>query len=158
MDLPNCVRSYQKVVAIGDPNDPEVAKARSFISEISAGILKSEGIKLEAYLKSGDLFNQAFELMEGGDWQGALDGFRASAAINDRNAPCHGNMGLCHAHLGEKALALAELDRALEIDPDYQPARSNREVVDQMEEGSPLANTTFQRINYALDSLREQRK
>ena len=50
--------------------------------------------------------------MKRGDWQGTLREFSASAAINERKAPCHGNMGLCHAWMGHKAEALAEL-RAL---------------------------------------------
>jgi tetratricopeptide (TPR) repeat protein len=157
LDAPNCIRSYQKVVAIGSPDDPEVAKARAQVERMATAILKTEGIALDAYLRAGDKFNHAFELMQRGDWQGALRGFRASAAINDRNAPCHGNMGLCHAWMGHKAEALAELDRALEIDPKYQPARLNRQLVEQMEEGRPLAYKG-QIINHALERFREQRK
>jgi tetratricopeptide (TPR) repeat protein len=157
-DIPNCVRSYQKVVKIGPSDDPEVEKARSFIEAMAAAIKRNQGISLDAYLRSGDKFNQAFELMEHGDWRGALAGFRASAAINDRNAPCHGNMGICHGHLGHKAEALAAFDRALEIDPDYQPALSNRMLMENMEEGKPLANTDFQIVNYGLDRLREEQQ
>lgn len=158
LEIPNCVRSYQRVVEIGPSDDPEVAQARSFIETLASSIKRNQGISLDAYLRSGDKFNQAFELMERGDWRGALVGFRASAAINDRNAPCYGNMGICHGHLGHKAEALAALDRALEIDPDYQPAVSNRKLMEKMEEGILLANTTFQSVNYALDSLREEQQ
>lgn len=158
LDIPNCVRSYRKVMEIGPSDDPEVAQARSFIEALAAGIQRNEGIGLDAYLRSADKFNQAFELMERQDWRGALAGFRASAAINEGNAPCHGNMGICHGHLGNKAEALAELDRALEIDPDYQPALSNRKLVEKMEEGKPLANTTFQTVKHALDSLRKKQQ
>jgi tetratricopeptide (TPR) repeat protein len=158
LDVPNCIRSYQKVVSIGPASDPEVAKARGIVEAMAATILRTEGIALDAYLLSGDKFNQAFELMQRGDWQGALAGFRASAAINDCNAPCHGNMGLCHAQLGQKADALAELDRALQIDPDYQPALSNRKLADQMEEGRPLENTEFKSVNHALTNFLKKRK
>lgn len=158
LDVPNCIRSYQRVVAIGPASDPEVAKSRGIIENMASVIMRTEGVSLDAFLRSGDKFNEAFELMDRGDWQGALEGFRASAALNDRNAPCHGNMGLCHANLGHKAEALAELDRALEINPDYQPARSNREVVTQMEEGSPLSGTTYQSINYSLENFRRERQ
>lgn len=158
LDVPNCIRSYQKVISIGPASDPEVAKARSFVEKMAASILKNEGVALDAYLLSGDKFNQAFELMERGDWQGALAGFRASAAINNRTAPCHGNMGLCHAQLGQKAEALVELARALKIDPRYQPALSNRKLVEQMEEGRPLENTEFKRVNHAMENFLKKRK
>ncbi len=158
LDLPNCIRSYQKVVEFGEFSDPEVAQARSFIATISAGVLKEKGIKLDDYLKSSDLFNQAFESMERNDFEEALEGFRASAAINKRNAPCHGNMGLCHAYLGHKAEALAALDGALEIDPDYRPARENRKVVEKIEEGVPMTHAEFKSINYGFESFNEGKK
>jgi tetratricopeptide (TPR) repeat protein len=157
LDVPNCIRSYQKVVEIGPSDDPEVAKARSHIESMAAAILETDGVALDAFLKSGDKFNQAIELMERGDWKGALAGFRAAAAINGRNVPCHGNMGICLGQLGHKAEALAELDRALEINPEYQPARSNRMLLEQMEEGRPLAKNT-QGINYAIENCRKTRQ
>jgi tetratricopeptide (TPR) repeat protein len=158
LDLPNCIHAYRKVVEFGEFSDPEVAQARSFIATISAGVLEKEGIGLDDYLTSGDLFSQAFESMGRSDFKAALEGFRASAAINERNAPCHGNMGLCHAYLGHKAEALAALDRALEIDPDYRPARENRKVVEKIEEGTPMTHTEFKSINYGFESFNEGKK
>ena len=153
LDMPNCLRSYQRVVAIGPASDPEVAKARSILDTFASKIRRSVGIGLDAYLRAGDKFNEAFALMERDNWNGALKGFRASAALNDSNAPCHGNMGLCLAHLGHKAQALAELDRALELDPGYQPARSNRKVVEKMIEGRPLENPMIETVNFSKDSF-----
>jgi tetratricopeptide (TPR) repeat protein len=153
LDLPNCIRCYRKVVQIGPASDPEVAKARAIVDDLAATVQRTEGVDLDVYLRSADTFNQAFATMERGDWNAALKGFRASAALNGRNAPCHGNMGLCLALLGRKAEALAELDRALEIDPNYQPARSNRLLVEKMAEGRPLDGVGFESINFARDKL-----
>jgi tetratricopeptide (TPR) repeat protein len=158
LDLPNCIRSFQKVVEFGEFSDPEVAAARSVIADLTDGVLKKEGIQLDDYLRSIDLFDQAFARMEHNDFKAALEGFRASAAINQNNAPCHGNMGLCHAYLGHKAEALAAFDRALEIEPDYQPARENRKLTEKNEEGVPLANVAYRTINYGLESFREARE
>lgn len=157
LDIPNCVRSYQKVVAIGPASDPEVAKASSFVENMASTIRKTEGISLKSYLRAGDRFNEAFELMERGDWRGAVKGFRASAALNDRSAPCRGNLGLCLAQLGKKAEALAELDRALEIDPEYQPALSNRKIAERMTEGQPLENTRYESINFSMEKFMKKR-
>ncbi len=158
LDLPNCIRAYQKVVAIGDPADDEVGQARSFIASISAAIWKNERLTLEVYLDSSDLFNQAFESMERSEWQAALDGFHASAALNQRNAPCQGNMGLCYMYLGRKAEALAAFDRALEIDPGYQPARSNRIIVEKLEEGVPMSDIASKTVNYGMEKFEEERQ
>ena len=150
--------SYQKVVAIGPANDPEVAKARSFVEDMASSVRRNEGVSLDAYLRAADKFNEAFERMDRGDWAGALKGFRAAAALNDGNAPCHGNMGICLAHLGHKADALAELDRALEINPQYEPARSNRELVEQMTEGKPLENTRYESIDFSKENFLKKRR
>lgn len=152
-DVPNCIRSYQKVVAIGPANDPEVDKARSILRDMGATIRKSYGIDLNAFLKAGDSFNDAFVLMEREDWSGALKVFQSAATLNDRNPPCHGNMALCFAYLGRKSEALASFDRALEIDPDYTPAISNRKLVEKTTESTPMKNVAFQSINHSLEKF-----
>jgi tetratricopeptide (TPR) repeat protein len=48
-------------------------------------------------------------------------------------------MGLCYAFLGRKREALAAFDRALDIDPSYEPAQTNRLNVLAMQEGERLA-------------------
>jgi tetratricopeptide (TPR) repeat protein len=137
-DPANFIRCYRKVLEVGEAGDPDVENARSLIEEFSAQIRRTQDIGLDEYLKANELFNEAFARMNQGDWAGALDLFALSARIHERSSQCHGNMGLCHAYLGRKAKALAELDRALEVDPEYAFAKANRKVVEMMEEGQPL--------------------
>jgi len=157
LDVPNTIRAYQRVVAIGPVDDPEVARARSIVKDMAAVILKNEGLDLDTYLVAGDEFLKAFDLMENADWSGALAGFQTSAELNARSASCHGNLGICHAYLGNKAAALAALDRALEIDPKYQPAHSNRQLVEEMTEGHPLPDAEFKSINYSMENFVRKR-
>jgi len=56
-------------------------------------------------------------------------------------------MGLCYAHQGQKAKALAELDRALELDPQYHIARTNRKMVESMVEGRPLDPANYRIVD-----------
>ena len=122
---------------------------------ISAQVWKDQRLTLDSFLQASDLFHQAFALMEKSDWQAALAGFRASVAINRNNAPSQGNIGLSLSYLGRKAEALAAFDRALEIDPDYQPARSNRNFIQDSEEGVSLDNIGFKTINYSEKKFEE---
>lgn len=147
------VRAYRKVLEIGDPNDTPAKEAQSFLDFLAATIFKSEGIDLDCYLESEQEFDRAYVLMEQGDWAGALSGFRASAALNDRSAPTHGNMGLCLAKLGRKAQSLAELDRALEIDPGYTPAKTNRVTIKLMKEGIPFNIAGFKQVEFGKEQL-----
>lgn len=146
--IAEAVYAYRKVVELGDSNDTPARKARSFLDNMAVATLRSEGVELDTYIESMSLFDQSFKLMELRDWSGALTGFQASAAKHDRNAPTHGNMGLCLAELGYKAQALAELDRALAIDPQYEPASSNRAIVECMMEGVPLNAGGFRRVEF----------
>lgn len=153
LDVGNAIRAYSKVMELGDPNDTPAKQAKSFLDDMAAAIRRTEGIDLDSYIESQSEFDRAFTLMEQGDWSGALAGFRASVAKNDRNAPIHGNMGLCLAKLGRKAQSLAELDRALEIDPKYEPAMTNRIAVELMEEGIPLNIAGFKRIEFGKEQF-----
>lgn len=148
LDVAGAVRAYRKVVEVGEPNDTPARQARSFLVDIAATIRRSDGVDLNSYLVSQEEFDRAFALMEQGHWPRALTGFRASAAKNDHNAPTHGNLGLCLAKLGRKAEALAELDRAVEIDPGYEPAEFNRVAVERMEEGRPMETAEFKSIEF----------
>ena len=153
LDVGNAIRAYREVVALGDFTDTTVRQAKSFLDGMAASIRKSDGVGLDSYLESHDKFIHAFALMEQRDWSGALAGFRVCVMVNDRNAPTHGNMGLCFAQLGRKAEALAELDRALEIDPSYEPAMSNRRVIERMEEGRPAGIGSFKRIEFSTEQV-----
>lgn len=148
--LAPAVLAYRQVVALGDPNDLPARQARSFLDDLAVSIRRTEGVDLDSYIESESLFDHAFTRMAQGDWDGALSGFRASAAKNDRNAPIHGNMALCLAELGFKAQSLAELERALEIDPQYEPAMTNRAVIERMQEGIALNAGGFERIEYGI--------
>jgi len=157
-DVGNAVRAYRKVVELGDPSDTPAKQARSFLDNMAASIRQSDGIDLDSYIESQSEFDRAFKLMEQKRWSDALAGFRVCAAKNDRNAPVHGNMGLCLAQLGHKAQALAEFDRALEIDPEYLPAVTNRVVAESMEEGIPLSVAEFKRVEFAKERFLANRE
>ena len=158
LDVANAVRAYRKVVEVGDPKELEVKRAREFLANMAAAIGKDDGVDLDTYLESQDAFNHAFDLMEQGDWEEALAGFRAAAARNDRNAPTHGNIGLCLANLGRKAEALKELDRAMVIDPRYEPAKFNRVAVERMVEGKPMEVAGFERIEFSKQQVLSKRE
>ncbi len=69
----------------------------------------------------------------------------------------NGNLGLCYALSGEKALALEYLDKALELDPDYEIARNNRIAIAKMKEGEKL-QIPMASVNYYPDKLEQQKK
>jgi len=155
LDIKNAIRAFRKVVEIGDPGVPEVQDARAAVEEMEKFVRESDGIDLDTYLEALDKFDRAFARLQAGDYRSALAGFRSAAAKNDRNAPTHGNLGLCLAKLGRKAEAQAELNRAIELDPGYHPARANLLAVELMEEGMPLSAEEDVPINFNRDRLEQ---
>ena len=51
---------------------------------------------------------------------------------------------------------MACFDRALELDPRYQPALLNRHVMAQMREGEPFIPEAVQEVQFYADRLRNQ--
>jgi lipoprotein NlpI len=62
----------------------------------------------------------------------------------------YGNLGICHAQLGQKSEALAAFDKALELDPRYEPAIVNKAITQSLEEGEKL-NTKIKTVQYYKD-------
>jgi tetratricopeptide (TPR) repeat protein len=85
--------------------------------------------------------------MKNRKWQKAIDGFKACLIKNKNHPQSYGNMGLCYAQLGQKAEALAAFDKALELDPNYEPAKFNRMAVESLEEGEKL------KVSDEMDSI-----
>jgi len=147
----NTIEAFKEVIAIGDPKDSTVKQARNFIEEIEKNILKTNGIDLNTYLECQEKFDEAFSCMKKQEWQKAIDGFKACLIKNKKHPQSYGNMGLCYGFLGQKAKALAAFDRALEIDPAYEPAILNRTAVESLEEGEKLEGTKMDTIEYYKD-------
>lgn len=147
--LGEMIKSIRKAVQYGDPQGECYQRAKKQLEVVTQVIGKNVGVDLDSYVISSEKFDAAFEKMENRQWADALEGFKEAAAHNEKNSPTHGNMGICLAQLGRKSEALAALDRALEIDPEYEPAIGNRLLVERMKEGASLTGDEFVSINYS---------
>lgn len=140
-DFSNAVRAHRKVLEYGNPRDPDIARSREFIDDVKAMLYSQHhGISIDAFLASSDNFNEAFECMERKEWEKAIRLFKAVLKVNPISVPGHGNLGMCYAQVGRKADAISALNKALELDPDYEPAHLNLRNAEMMEEGKPLAD------------------
>ncbi|MGH7860444.1 MAG: tetratricopeptide repeat protein, partial [Candidatus Binatia bacterium] len=151
------IRAYQKVIELGDPADDFVGEAREAIRNLEERIRADKGFSLDRYVELMDAFDEAFAAMENREWERALAGFQRVAAADPEHTQSHGNMGLCYASLGRRGEALAALDRALELDPDYEPAKINRGGVLAMRDGESLA-ADFMSVDYYADRYRSAQR
>jgi tetratricopeptide (TPR) repeat protein len=150
LEVGDMIRAYQKVLELGDPAEDFVRSARETLTSLEKQIHADTGLGLEAYLRSMDTFHEAFVAMENRQWATALAGLQKVVAMNRNSPQSYGNMGICYGFLGRKQDALAAFDKALELDPHYEPARANRELAVAQEEGEKL-DYEFQSIEYYKD-------
>lgn len=144
------IRAFQRAVELGDQEDDFVREALDVIRGMDKQIRAEKGFSLDRYLELMDIFDEAFAAMEDRRWGRALAGFQKVVAADPESTQSYGNMGLCYAFLGRKPEALAALHRALEIDPDYELAKTNRINVLAMQEGDELG-ADFVSTNYYRD-------
>jgi tetratricopeptide (TPR) repeat protein len=151
LDVSEMIHSYQKVIELGDLKDDCVRQAKNVLTGFEKQVKKESGITLDVYLQAKDKFNAAFEIMEKRDWERALTGFQEVLALNPKHIQSFGNMGICHAALGRKQEALDALNRALKLDPKYEPAILNREMIKTLREGEKANIPEIKPIEYYRD-------
>ena len=134
-----------------------MGEARKVILSAEKQIRAEKGFSLDRYLQLMDMFDEAFAAMQNREWERALAGFLDVVAADPKSTQSYGNMGLCYALLGRKREALAALDRVLELDPGYEPARTNRVGVLAMREGERLA-ADFLSVDYYKDRHKAERR
>ncbi|MDZ7697640.1 MAG: tetratricopeptide repeat protein [Deltaproteobacteria bacterium] len=147
LDLRRCVHCMRQVIEIGR-DEVLVQKAEDMIRFLEEAVTSNSRINLDEFLKAQELFDAAFSQMEKGRWEQAIAGFQKCLKIELDHAQSYGNMGLCYAQLGERSKALAALDKALEIDPRYEPAMVNKAVIERIREGEPLTSQKMKSVEY----------
>jgi tetratricopeptide (TPR) repeat protein len=147
-NTPKAVAAFRKTIEVGDPHDVFVKHASSNLKDLERIIFENYRLPIDTYIKSHELFNQGFDAMREKRHEQAIDLFTASLAISENHPQCHSNIGICHARLGRKDEALKAFTRALKIDPNYEPAIVNMNVVEQLKEGEALPSDEMRVTEY----------
>lgn len=149
MEIPAMIASFREVIRVGD--DPELtAEAERVIKDFEENIRKYNGISLEAYLKNMETFKLGLQRLEAQDYEEAITLLKTVLTIDPNHHQSWGNLGLAYAGLGRKMKAVECLNRALEIDPEYEVALVNRAFIERLVEGEGI-NTEIQSVDYVKD-------
>ena len=148
--------SYRQAIRYSNAEDGISAMAKKELRALERIVLETSPFaSFDDYIENQKLFNLAFENLKNQQYEEALELFQKVLDQNPRHPQSYGNLGLAHAGLGHKAAALECLDKALEIDASYQPARLNRKLIETMTEGVPNIPSIFAETEYYRDSLEE---
>jgi tetratricopeptide (TPR) repeat protein len=135
--LPEAYDACQILLNIAKPDSEFHAMGKDRIREMSEMIEKNSQFTLQEYIDRIKRFERYYRLIPE-DPQQAADGFLELLEKEPGHVQSHGNLGMCYALLGRKADAERELRKALELDPGYDIARANLQVITNMQEGIPL--------------------
>lgn len=150
VDTCNAVRHFKKAIELEKPNSEIAQQAQEQLQFLEETTQKVEGCSLDEYVRAGEFFNMAFESLDRGEYQHAIELFERVVAFNPEHTQSYGNMGIAYGYLGKNKRALECLDKALSIDPTYQPALQNRKVIAALPEGMRLPRP-MQTVNYYRD-------
>lgn len=151
LDFRNAVKSLREVIEIGDSDNDLVQQSEDILSMIEQQIFKTTHITMDQYFKAQEIFETAYSHMKKKEWEKAISGFKECIRINPNGVQPHGNLGICYGALGRKSEALAALDKAIEIDPEYEPAIVNRIGIESLAEGEKLVLDEVRSVEYYKD-------
>lgn len=146
----------KEVIRIGN-DEKLVSEAKRKLDDLERMVRKDKGFNLDTYVKNNEIYNKAFSALERRDFREAISKFRRVLDTDPKHVQSWGNLGIAYAALGKRTKALECLDKALEIDPKYEPAQVNRMAIEDMIEGEPLL-AQLASIDYSRDSMPCDRK
>jgi tetratricopeptide (TPR) repeat protein len=145
--LEKTVKAFEAAIA-ADGSDGEVGQlARKRLDEIEATI-KTGGVGLSTYIRNLKIFDRGFVALQEKRFEAAIELFAQVLATQHGHVQSYGNMGLAYAKIGNRQMALACLNKALELDPGYEPALINRLAVEHMKDGEALPDADYRELSY----------
>jgi tetratricopeptide (TPR) repeat protein len=148
-DIAGVVRGFREVIRVGGDEDL-VSEAKRRLDDLERTVVKLNGFSLDTYLKNSDTFDKAFTALQNREFGSAISLFKRVLETDPKHVQLWGNLGLAYASIGEKGKALECLDKALELDPEYEIAAVNRIGIEKMGDGERL-EAEIDSVNYYRD-------
>lgn len=148
-DIGGMVRGFREVIRIGGDKGL-VSEAKRRLDDLERMVKKLHGFDLDTYVNNSEKFNKAFSALEKREFMSAINLFKHVLATDPQNVQSWGNLGLAYAGIGERGKALECLDKALELDPEYELAAVNRIAIEELGEGERLKGKIHS-VNYYRD-------
>jgi tetratricopeptide (TPR) repeat protein len=123
------VTCLRKVIELDGAKGEVGKRAKADLEALASSIRESSGLTLDRYFENAERFDQAFRCLMDGRFEQAVRGFNLVLESQPDHVQSHGNLGLAYAGLGDRVAAIRHLDKAIELDPDYEPAIDNRRII-----------------------------
>jgi tetratricopeptide (TPR) repeat protein len=148
-DIAGVVRGFREVIRVGG-DEKLVSEARKRLGDLEKMAMELKGFNLDTYVNNSAIYSKAFSALENREFVSATRFFKRVLATDPKHVQSWGNLGLAYAGMGERGKALECLDKALELDPEYEIAAVNRMGIEKMREGERLEGE-IDSVNYYRD-------
>ncbi len=115
---------------------------------LAEAIKKHTGLTVDQYMENKEKFEAAFKHMTSGRFENAIEGFSEVLKIEPNHVQSNGNIGIAYASMGDLESGMKHFDRAIELDPNYQPAIENRKLAMKLAPGEKLNSKEIQEIDF----------
>lgn len=154
--LPEMITAYRHVIKVGESGSYTVEQAQNVLNSLEKQMQDDDGINLDDFLIGSQLFEQGFKYMQSENWEAAITEFNNTIKRTPKHPQCYGNIGICYMSTGRKQEALHAFDKAIELDPSYEPALVNRKIATSLKEGEPFSRK-LETIEYYKDYTHQNR-
>jgi len=137
-DVSGAIKAARMVKRFASSGDEIYRLAKTQLAEIEDSLGASKQT-LDGYIKGEEMYNAAFKQLSSGTPKTALEGFKKVLKLNPEHVQSYGNIGLCHAMLGQNDEAIAAFKKAIELDPEYHVARQNMQATLALKPGESLS-------------------
>ena len=130
-----------------------VKNAKEILTAYENIVKETDGTDLNTYMRCHETFMFAFDEMKQNNWELAIEAFNKVLKIVPDHLSSLGNLGICYGQLAQYTKAITYLDRALEVDPEYEPAIDNKAHYSVLTDGEapPAAKAVV--TNYGRNSV-----
>jgi tetratricopeptide (TPR) repeat protein len=158
LDIEGQVDCLRKLIEMDGPEGQYTAIAKSELLQLSLDVEQTSGLTLTAYLHNKKQFDTAFEHLTAQRFELAIHGFTHVLDVEPHHVQSHNNVGLAYAGLGNPVKAVAHLHQAIELDPEYQPARDNLQILLALRPGENLDLTTMRQIEFYKEKHQKRKR
>ncbi len=157
-DVLGAIEAFEEVIDLSGPEGELGAQAAGRIEWVSRTVRENTGLSLTAYLESQEKFDRGYAALRGGNPDEAIRLFKQVLSINPKSVQAHGNLGVAYDFLGDEEKAIEHLDKALSLNPDYEPAALNKLAMESREEGQPPPSIDgAKEVHYSRDYTMKNR-
>lgn len=158
LKLVQSVACFKKIIEIEGEEGDLGRLAEKEIHWLRELIQKTSGETLENYLKATTLFDKAFANLKQKRYKEAISFFQQVIKLSPNHVQTYGNIALAYSALGKQKIALQYLDKALLLDPNYEPAQLNRKQISQLKEGERNPSLIIVEVQYYKEKFAPKRK